>query len=84
VGLKIKEMGGSLESRVLEAIAQVRDFIVSDGGDIELVKIESNKVYVKLMGACKGCPLVFFTLTSGVEDAIREKAPEIESVELVD
>ncbi|OGB84196.1 hypothetical protein A3F66_01285 [candidate division TM6 bacterium RIFCSPHIGHO2_12_FULL_32_22] len=73
-----------IQAKVQEAIAQVRDFIVSDGGDIELVKIENNKVYVKLMGACKGCPLVFITLTSGIQEAIKEKVPEIQSVELVD
>lgn len=70
--------------KVQEAIAQVRDFIVSDGGDIELVKIENDTVFVKLMGACKSCPLVFFTLTQGVEEAIREKVPHIKSVELVE
>ena len=73
-----------VREKVLEAISSVREFIVSDGGDIELVKIENNRVYVKLMGACKGCPLVFYTLTAGVEAAIREKVPEIEAVELVD
>lgn len=69
---------------VNSAIDEVRDFIKSDGGDIELVKIEDNKVYVKLKGACIGCPLSIVTLKMGVLEAVREKAPEIIDVVQLD
>jgi Fe-S cluster biogenesis protein NfuA len=69
---------------VNSAIDEVRDFIKSDGGDIELIKIEDNKVYVKLKGNCVGCPLSVVTLKMGVLEAVKEKVPEIVDVVQVD
>lgn len=73
----------SLLARVTDIIAEVRPFIQSDGGDIELLKLEDNVVYVRLTGACVGCPSSMVTLKQGVEARIREELPQIESVEMV-
>lgn len=72
-----------LQDRVADIIAEIRPFIQSDGGDIELLKIEDNIVYVHLSGACIGCPSSMVTLKQGVEVRIKEDIPEIESVEMV-
>jgi Fe-S cluster biogenesis protein NfuA len=72
-----------LFGRVAEIIAEVRPFIQSDGGDIELLKVEDNIVYVALTGACVGCPSSIVTLKQGVEVRIKEDLPQIESVEMV-
>lgn len=72
-----------LYERVAEIVAEVRPFIQSDGGDIELLKVEDNVVYVNLSGACVGCPSSMVTLKQGVEVRIREDLPQIESVEMV-
>ena len=72
-----------LADRVAEIIAEVRPFIQSDGGDIELLKIEDNVVYVRLTGACVGCPSSMVTLKQGVEVRIKEDLPQVESVEMV-
>lgn len=72
-----------LFNRVNEVIAEVRPFIQSDGGDIELLKVEDNIVYVSLSGACVGCPSSIYTLKNGVEARVKEEIPEIESVEMV-
>lgn len=72
-----------LFGRVDEIIAEVRPFIQSDGGDIELLKVEDSVVYVRLTGACVGCPSSMITLKQGVEVRIREEIPQIESVEMV-
>ncbi len=69
--------------RVDEIIAEVRPFIQSDGGDIELLKVEDSVVYVRLTGACVGCPSSMITLKQGVEVRIKEELPQIESVEMV-
>lgn len=73
----------ALLARVAEIIAEVRPFIQSDGGDIELLKLEDAVVYVRLTGACVGCPSSMVTLKQGVEARIREDLPQIESVEMV-
>ncbi len=51
-----------------------------DGGDVELVDVEENKVKVKLQGACAGCPMSQITVASTVEQHLKSKIPEIEEV----
>jgi Fe-S cluster biogenesis protein NfuA len=69
--------------RAAVIIEEIRPFIQSDGGDIELLKVEDQIVYVRLTGACIGCPSSMITLKHGVEARIREEIPEVESVEMV-
>lgn len=40
-----------IQSKVLEALDEIRPFLASDGGDISLVSIENNVVKVQLHGA---------------------------------
>ena len=67
-------------TRVLEALESIRPFLNKDGGDIELIDVKDNQVFVKLLGNCSGCSLNFSTLKLGVENTIKQHAPEIEKV----
>jgi len=58
----------------------IRPRLVMDGGDIELVDVKDNKVYVKLQGACSHCPGATMTLKMGVERILRGEFPELEEV----
>lgn len=60
-----------LEKKVVEAIDSIRPSLQNDGGDIEFVKIDNNKVYVRLQGACAGCMMAQMTLKNGVERMLR-------------
>lgn len=53
----------------------VRPALQSDGGDIELVKVEDNDVYVTLVGACGTCPSSVVTMQDGIERLLREEFP---------
>lgn len=64
-------------TRVLEALESIRPFLNKDGGDIELVDVEGDKVFVKLQGNCNGCPMSFSTMKLGIESTIKQHAPEI-------
>lgn len=75
--------GGTLEQRVAEVIESIRPYIQGDGGDIELVNVTDGVVQVRLQGACVGCPHSTMTLKMGVERYVRERIPEIKSVEAV-
>ncbi|MBN1142621.1 MAG: Fe-S cluster assembly protein NifU, partial [Deltaproteobacteria bacterium] len=44
----------------------------SDGGDLELIDIDGNTVYVALRGACSFCPMSDFTLKKYVETKLKE------------
>lgn len=67
-------------SRINSALDQIRPFLESDGGDIELVDVSDNVVKVKFLGACKECSMSPMTLKGGVEEAIKKVAPEITEV----
>ena len=51
---------------------EIRPSLKADGGDIELVDIDANKVYVKLLGTCLGCHAAGVTLKALVESKLRE------------
>tara|TARA_B100001741_G_C16509896_1_gene579135 strand:- start:658 stop:903 length:246 start_codon:yes stop_codon:yes gene_type:complete len=71
----------NIKERVQNALEEIRPFLISDGGDITLVSIDSNKVVnVKLHGNCVSCTVNQMTLKSGVEMTIKKHVPEIEKV----
>ncbi len=54
-----------------------------DGGDIELIDITDNKVYVKLQGRCSSCKNSVLTLKSFVETTLRDKvSSDIEVIQV--
>lgn len=71
------------EKKVQAVLAEIRPQIQADGGDIDLIAVENNIVKVRLRGACAGCPMSALTLKQGVERLIKQKVPEIQSVEAV-
>jgi Fe-S cluster biogenesis protein NfuA len=64
-------------------IEKIRPYIQNDGGDIQLVDYEDGIVYVRLYGACVGCPSSYITLKAGIEHALKQEFPEIKGVEQV-
>ena len=51
---------------------EIRPSLKADGGDIELVDVDRNKVFVRLLGTCMGCPAGGFTLKELVESKLKE------------
>ena len=62
----------------------VRPALQADGGDIELVNVEDNDVYVRLTGACRSCPSSTITMKQGIERLLREEFPQFENLIQVD
>ena len=60
----------------------IRPGVAADGGDIQLIKIEDNDVYVRLTGACQSCSSAIMTMKMGVEALLREEFPAMR--ELID
>ncbi|MEJ5378283.1 MAG: Fe-S cluster assembly protein NifU [bacterium] len=50
---------------------QIRPELQKDGGDIELVDVEGNRVMVSLRGVCTGCPSSNITI-KGIEQKLKE------------
>lgn len=72
------------QEKIIEAIEKIRPFIQSDGGDVEFVKYENDKVYVKMLGACQGCAMAYVTLKEGIESVVKEAVPSVKEVVNVD
>ncbi len=67
--------------KVEEALAQIRPYLLADGGDIKLIEVTNDyDVIVNLIGACECCPFSMFTLKMGVEQTIKQEVPQIRSV----
>lgn len=73
-------MNDNITEKVKEALESIRPFLNKDGGDIELVEVIDNKVKVRLVGNCNGCPMSFSTMKLGVENTIKQYVPSIEEV----
>jgi len=58
----------------------IRPALAAHGGNIELIDIDNNKVFVKMSGGCQGCASSQATLTDGVERLIKQHYPEVEEV----
>lgn len=71
------------KEKVEEVLEKVRTGLKSEGGDIELVDIKENVVYVKLKGACGTCPMSTLTLRNWVEAGIKREIPEVTAVQAV-
>lgn len=74
----------TLKEKVEESLRSVRPHLQADGGDIELVDVnEEGVVFVRLVGACQGCPGAIMTLKMGIERVLKEQIPEVTSVQPV-
>jgi Fe-S cluster biogenesis protein NfuA/nitrite reductase/ring-hydroxylating ferredoxin subunit len=67
--------------RVHEALDEVRPYLESHGGDVELLGVEGGIVRLRLEGSCSGCPSSAATLKLAIEDAIHKTAPDVERIE---
>lgn len=70
----------SKEEQIKLLIEKIRPFLINDGGDIEFIKYENQIVYIKLKGACDGCPMMDITIKDGIEQIIKNEIPEVKEV----
>ena len=73
-----------LLQRIDLALNDVRPHLKVDGGNVELVDVtEDNIVKIKWLGACESCNMSVMTMRAGVEQTLRSKIPQIQSVEAI-
>jgi len=69
------------ETRVRQALDDVRPYLGSHGGDVELLAVENGVARVRLVGTCNGCPSSIVTLQNAIEEAVMRAAPDLERIE---
>jgi Fe-S cluster biogenesis protein NfuA len=70
-----------LEARVAGALEEVRPYLESHGGDVELLGLDDGVVHLRMEGSCSGCPSSTVTLKLAIEEAIYKAAPEVTAIE---
>ncbi len=70
-----------VETRVVGALEEVRPYLQSHGGNVELLGIEGGVVRVRMEGSCDGCPSSAMTLKLAIEEAVLKAAPDLEGIE---
>jgi Fe-S cluster biogenesis protein NfuA len=70
-----------VRERVIGALDEVRPYLASHGGGVELLDVADGVVRLRLEGSCNGCPSSAATLRGAVEEAIARAAPDVERVE---
>lgn len=88
VALPQDELAHSEESEIAKKIreildARVRPAVAKDGGDIVFHNFDKGIVYLKMRGACAGCPSSTMTLKMGIENMLRHYIPEVLEVRAV-
>jgi len=75
------DLSGPLADRVQQVIIeQVNPAIASHGGGAELVSVDDDTAYLRLVGGCQGCGMAQVTLHQGIERILVEAIPELVSV----
>jgi Fe-S cluster biogenesis protein NfuA len=62
---------------------RVRPAVAGDGGDIIFRGYREGIVYLKMQGACSGCPSSTATLRYGIENLLKHFVPEVQEVQPV-
>ena len=60
---------------------RVRPAVAGDGGDIIFKGYREGIVYLKMKGACSGCPSSTATLRHGIENLLKHFLPDVQAVE---
>lgn len=63
---------------------RVRPAVAQDGGDILFHSFVDGIVFLKMQGACAGCPSSTATLKSGIENMLRYYVPEVQEVRAIE
>jgi Fe-S cluster biogenesis protein NfuA len=69
--------------RIQAVLEEIRPALLADGGDIEFIDFTDGVVSVRLQGACGSCPMSVMTLKQGIEARMKERIPEVVSVEQI-
>ena len=72
--LKGKKLSNIQRMKLIEDTfeREIKPSLRADGGDIDLVDIDGNKVIVALRGLCSNCPSAEYTLKDYVEKTLKE------------
>jgi Fe-S cluster biogenesis protein NfuA/nitrite reductase/ring-hydroxylating ferredoxin subunit len=73
-----------LSERVQGALEQVRPYMESHGGNVELLSLQDGVASISLRGSCSDCAASAVTLELAIKQALEEAAPDLEELRVVE
>jgi Fe-S cluster biogenesis protein NfuA len=85
MGVQSHQSDAEPDSEIVQQIKElldkrVRPAVAMDGGDIVFESFDDGVVYLRMQGACAGCPSSTATLKSGIENMLKHFLPEVTEV----
>ena len=59
---------------------QVRPALAAHGGNVEIVDLDNDTLFLRLQGGCQGCSSSTATLKEGIQTLVKQNFPEILNV----
>jgi Fe-S cluster biogenesis protein NfuA len=59
---------------------QVRPALAAHGGNVEIVDLDNDTLFLRLQGGCQGCSSSTATLKQGIQTLVKQNFPEILNV----
>lgn len=59
---------------------KIRPSLAAHGGNVELIDIDNDQIFIRLSGGCQGCSSSGVTLKDGIERLLKQKFPDIVGV----
>ncbi len=70
-----------VETRVVQALEEVRPYLQSHGGNVEFLGVKGGVARLRMQGSCDGCPSSAMTLKLAIEEAVLKAAPDLDGIE---
>lgn len=70
----------SREREVEEILNKIRPALAIDQGNIRLIKVDGNVVYLELLGACSTCPVPEITMNDVIIATLKYMLPWVKTV----
>jgi len=71
----------SVDRKLKKALEEIRPFLKKDGGDLRIVRLENDTLYVQFLGNCMHCRIKGLTLKHGIKYIINKYLPHIHHIE---
>lgn len=82
---EISEEDSEIVQQIKELLeTQIRPSVARDGGDITFEDYDKGIVFLRMQGACAGCPSSTITLKNGIESMLRHYIPDVLEVRAID
>jgi Fe-S cluster biogenesis protein NfuA len=85
VAAPLPDVEGGVEDRIRAKVQHILDTqinpgVAGHGGQVQLLEVRGEDIYLKMGGGCQGCGMASVTLKQGVERAIRQSVPEVAQI----